>query len=69
MANKTMSHYQHEYSKFDQERFLAVFINLDFECLDGNQSSINVKLNRFLASLKAIVQKHAPLKKLTRNEL
>ena len=69
MSNETMSHYQHDYSKFDQEGFLADFNNLDFEYLDDNQSDVDVKFNRFLASLDAIVQKHAPLKKFTCNEL
>ena len=69
LANKTMSHYQHDYSKFDQEKFLADFNNLDFEYLNDNQSDINVKFNRFLASLDAIVKKDAPLKKLSNNEL
>ena len=64
-----MSHYQHDYSKFDKEKFLADFNNIDFKYLDDNQSDINVKFDRFLASVDAIVKKHAPLKKLTRNEL
>ena len=68
-GNKTMSHYQHDYSKFDQDKFLADFNNIDFKYLDDNQSDVNVKFNRFLASLDAIVKKHAPLKKLIRNEL
>ena len=69
MSKETISQYQHNYSKFDQEGFLADFSNLDFEYLDDNQNDVDVKFNRFLASLDAIVQKHAPLKKLARNEL
>ena len=68
-ANKTMAYYQHDYSKFDQESFLADFKNLNFEYLNDNLSDVNSKFNRFLASLDDIVKKHAPLKKLTKNEL
>ena len=66
-TNKTLSYYQHEYSKFDQEKFLADFNNLDFEYLNERQNDVNAKFNRFLASLDEIVKEHAPLKKLTRN--
>ena len=66
-TNKTMSYYQHDYSKFDQEKFLADFNNLDFEYLNEHQNDVNAKFNRFLASLDEIVKEHAPLKKLTRN--
>ena len=68
-SNKTMAYYQHDYSKFYQESFLADFKNLNFEYLNDNLSDVNSKFNRFLASLDDIVKKHAPLKKLTKNEL
>ena len=64
-----MSHYQHDYSKFDQEKFLADFTNLNFEYLNDNQSDVNGKFNRFLGDLDKIIRKHAPLKKLTKRNL
>ena len=69
ITNKTMSYYQHDYSKFDQEKFLADFNNLNFEYLNDNQSDVNGKFNRFLANLDEIVRKHAPLKKLTKKDM
>ncbi len=68
-SNKTMSYYHHDYSKFDQERFLEDFNNLNFDYLNDNQSDINSKFNRFLAILEGIVEKHAPLKKLTKKDI
>ena len=52
-----MPHYHHDYSKFDQESFLADLNNRDFEYLADNQSDVNVKFNGFLVSLNSIVQK------------
>ena len=69
LTNKTLSYYQHDYSKFNQERFLDDFKNLSFEYLNDNQSDINAKFKRFLANLDEIVEKHAPLKKLTKRDI
>ena len=68
ITNKTLSFYQHVYSKFDQEKFLADLNNINFSYLNDNQNDVNIKFNRVLASYDEIVKKHAPLK-LTKNEL
>ncbi len=68
-SNKTMSYYQHDYSKFDEEKFLADFNNLNFDYLNDNQSDINLKFNKFLGTLESIVEKHAPFKKLTKKDI
>ena len=59
IANKILSYYQHDYSKFSQEKFLADFNNLNFEYLNDNQNDVNSKFNRFLPNLDAIVEIHA----------
>ena len=64
-----MSYCQHNYSKFDQGKFLADFNNLNFEYLNNNQSDVNGKFNRFLDDLNKIIRKHAPLKKLSKRDL
>ena len=69
VANKTLLYFKHDYSKFDEERFLADFSNLNFEYLNANPTDVNAKFNRFLANLNEIVSKHAPLKKLTKRDL
>ena len=69
ITNKTLLYYQHDYSKFDQEKFLADFNSLNFYHLHDNQSYVNIKFNKFLASLDEIVKKHAPLKMITKNKL
>ena len=69
MTIKNLSYYQHDYSKFDQERFLADFQSLNFDYLNENHSDVNAKFNRFLANLDELVKKHAPLKKLSKKEI
>ena len=66
---KNLSYYQHDYSKFDQERFLADFQSLNFDYLNENHSDVNAKFNRFLANLDELVKKHAPLKKLSKKDI
>ncbi len=43
--------------------------NLNFNYLNDNQSDINSKFNKSLATLESIVEKHASLKKLTKKIL
>ena len=69
IVNKTQSYYQHDYSKFDQGKFLKDFNSLNFEYLNDNQSNVSAKFSRFLVNVDEIVKKHAPLKKLTKNDL
>ena len=69
ITNKTLSYYQHDYSRFDQEKFLGDFNNLNFDYLNVTQNDVNAKFNRFLADLDEIVKKHAPLKKLNKKDL
>ena len=58
VVNKTQSYYQHDYSKFDEAKFLADFNNLNFEHLNDNQSDVNAKFNRFRAIVNEILKKH-----------
>ena len=69
IANKTQSYYQHDYSQFDQGKFLTGFNNLNFEYLNDNESNVSAKFSRFLVNVDEIVKKHAPLKKLTKDDL
>ena len=69
IANRSLSFYQHDYSKCDQESFLEDFNNLNFEYLNETINDVNAKFNRYLDNLNDIVKKHAPLKKFTKKEL
>ena len=71
VASLTQSYYQHDYSNFDQEKFLSDFKHkhLNFEYLNDNQSNVCAKFNRFLVHVDAIVKKHAPLKKLNKEDI
>ena len=51
--------YKHGYSKFDEERFLANFNDLNFEYLNANPTDVNAKYNRFLViSMTLLVSMH-----------
>ena len=69
ITSKALSYYQHDYLRFDQEKFLGDFNNLYFDYLNVTQSDVNAKFNRFLADLDEIVKKHAPLKKITKEDM
>ncbi len=69
ITNKSTSYFQHDYSNFNKERFLADFSNLNFDYLNDDQTNVNTKFNRFLATLDDIIKTHVPLKKLTKKDL
>ena len=69
IASKTQSYYQHDYSNFDEGKFLSDFKNLNFEHLNDNQSNVCAQFNRFLVHVDEIVKKHSPLKKLNNKDI
>ena len=66
---KSVSCYQHDYFKFNQDNFLSDFNNIIFSHLNENNLNVNDKFDRFFANLNDLVRKYAPLKKLTKNDI
>ena len=69
IINKTLSYYKHDYSRFDEENFIADFNNLNLDYLYDDQTGVNEKFNRFLNNLDDVVKKSAPLKTLTKRDI
>ena len=66
---KNLSYYQHDYSKLNAERLQNDFANINLNYLNDDSLTINAKFNLFLSSLDKLVNKHAPLKKLSKNDI
>ena len=60
---------KHDYSKFNDEKFLEEFNQLDFTYLEDSDNDINNKFDRFLNDLTSLTKKHAPIKKRSRKEM
>ena len=69
IAYKNLSYSYHDFSKLNIDRLQSDFANLDLTYLNHDQVDINSKFNRFLSNLDKLVKTHAPLKKLTKNEV
>ena len=66
---KNLSCYQHDYSKLNAERLQNDFANLNLNYLNDDSLTINAKFNSFLSNLDKLVNKHAPLKKLSKTDI
>ena len=66
---KNLSYYQHDYSKLNAEKLQNDFLNLNIHYLNDDSLTVNAKFNSFLSSLDKLVNKHAPLKKLSKNDI
>ena len=66
---KNVSYYQHDYSKLNTERLQKDFADLDLNYLNDESLNINTKFNSFLSNLDKLVNKHALLKKLHKNDI
>ena len=69
ISYKNLSHYQHDFSKLNEETLLDDFANLDLTYLHDHSLHVNSKFNRLLSSLDDLVQTHAPLKKLSKKDI
>ena len=63
------TNYHHNYSNLNQENLLTDFANINSSYLNDNSLGVNAKFNVFLSCLDVVANAHAPLKKLTKNEI
>ena len=66
---KNLSYYQHDYSKLNAERLQNDFANINLNYLNDDSLTINAKFNLFLSSFDKLFNKHAALKKLSKNDI
>lgn len=66
---KSLYYYQHDYTTFNEENFVSDFNTISLEYLKDGTLNINDKFNKFLANHNDLVNKHAPLKRLTEKDI
>ena len=66
---KSCSYYEHDYSKFNETKFIDEIKNEDWSFIEAQNSDANVKFDNFYTKLSSCAGKHAPLKKVTRKHL
>ena len=69
MDYRKVALFQHDYSKFSEERFLDDFKKLSWEDLYDENLNINYKFEKFVDRVNYTVQEHAPLKKVNKKQL
>ena len=69
MDYRKVALFQHDYSKFSEERFLDDFKKLSLEDLYDENLNINYKFDKFFDRVNYTVQEHVPLKKVNRKQL
>ena len=68
-SHNEIASFKHDYSKFNDEKFLEEFNQLDFTYLEDSDNDVNNKFDRFLNDLTSLTKKHAPIKKRSRKEM
>ena len=61
--------FKNDYSKFNEEKFLDDFNNIDFAYLDNSDLDVNNNFEKFLSDLNTLTNKHAPLRWQNRKEV
>ena len=69
MDYRKVALFQHDYSKFSEERFLDDFKKLSWEDLYDENLNINYKFDKFFDRVNYTVHDHVPLKKVNKNQL
>ena len=60
---------QRDYSNFNEDDFVDDFSSLGLSMLRDDDASIDNKFNTFCENLSSLVDKHVPVRKMTRNKL
>ena len=58
---KSFSYYEHNYSKFNETKFIDEIKNGDWSFIEAQNSDANVKFDNFYAKLSSCAGEHAPL--------
>ena len=60
---------QHDYSNFNEDDFVDDYSSLGLSMLHDDDASIDNKFNTFCENLSSLVDKHVPVRKMTRKEV
>ena len=62
--------FKRNWENFDQNLFISNFENANWdEIIDVNKENANVSLNNYLSNIDLLLEKHAPLKRFSKQEL
>ena len=61
--------YERDWSNFVQENFILDYFSVDWNSLINNDKDVNISFNNFFKRINAILDKHAPLRKVTKKKL
>ena len=61
--------YERDWSNFVQENFILDYFSVDWNSLINNDKDVNLSFNNFLKRINAILDNHAPLRKVTKKKL
>ena len=61
--------YERDWSNFVQENFILDYFSVDWNSLTNNDKDVNLFFNNFLKRINAILDNHAPLRKVTKRKL
>ena len=71
-TNSNLKHnkFKRNWSKFDQENFVLDFFEINWEnTLELNKQNVNTSFDNFYNSINNLIDKYAPLKKLTKKQI
>ena len=61
--------YERDWSNFVQENFILDYFSVDWNSLINNDKDVNLSFNNFFKRINAILDNHAPLRKVTKKKL
>ena len=61
--------YERDWFNFVQENFILDYFSVDWNSLINNDKDVNLSFNNFFKRINAILDNHAPLRKVTKKKL
>ena len=61
--------YERDWSNFVQENFILDYFSVDWNSLINNDKDVNLSFNNFFKRINAILDNHAPLRKVPKKKL
>ena len=61
--------YERDWCNFVQENFILDYFSVDWNSLINNDKDVNLSFNNFFKRINAILDNHAPLRKVTKKKL
>ena len=62
VSHNKLQSFKYDYSKFDEDKFLDDFHQIDFTYLENSDLDVNNKFDRFLKDLQTLTHQHASVR-------